>query len=560
LSNLGYGYKQNEILTVSIGGTTGIATNTTLTFSEFQISIDNTYSDQFNAWAIGNLQVIDSIESLFDGQRTSFPILIDGNQTTIRSKKGSNIDVQATLLIFINDVLQVPGKGYIFNGGSTIRFTESPKEGDRCKILFYRGTSNVDTQDVDILETIKSGDFVTLNSDDIKLSENNRLVYDIISSDIVSTNLYSGPGITKNDNLLRPLTWCRQTNDLVINGKKIGKNRTIYEPYIQPTTNIIQNIGITSNTIFVESVKTFFDSEKEYTHDGTTEKPQNKILIVSQDSLVAASATVTVSTSGTITSVNISDGGVGYSTTPSISISYPIGIGSTGVAEAKAIITNGSVSSVAITTGGFGYNSIEPPIVLFESPSVKYEVIDKVSYEGDFGIITGIKTTSVGVASTGIVFDLFIPKDSVLRNSDVVSVGVATTGISGIKTGYYFVVSESNVGKGLTSRNSLGGIVGVGSTFIDNIYQVAAVSIAQTAVAGVGITNVTKVTVSVSGYNGLSGLGFSNFYGKYSWGRISVPTRKDPQEFTSYANVGGITTSPIVQRFTRLKYIGYSTT
>ena len=560
LKNLGYGYKQNEILTVSIGGTIGIPTNTSLVFSEFQIFIDKTYSDKFSAWTIGNLQVIDSIEFLFDGERTSFPILVNGNQTTIRSKKGSNIDVQASLLIFINDILQVPGEGYIFNGGSIIRFTEAPKEGDRCKILFYRGTSNLDTQEVDILETIKPGDFVTLKSDNIKLSQNGRLVYDIISSDIVSTNLYSGPGVSENDNLLRPLTWCRQTDDLVINGKQIGKDRVIYEPYIQPITNIIQNVGTSSSVIFVESVKAFFDSEKEYIHDGTTEKPQNKILIISQDSLVAASGTVTVSTSGTITSVNVSNGGVGYSTTPSVSISYPIGIGSTGVAEATATIINGSISSVAITTGGFGYSSSEPPIVLFETPSIKYEVIDKVSYEGDFGIITGIKTTSIGVGSTGIVFDLFIPNNSILRNSSIVSVGVATTGISGIKTGYYFVVSESNVGQGLTSLNSSGGMVGIGSSFIDNIYQVNSVSIGQTAVSGVGITNVTKVTVSVSGYNGLSGLGFSNFYGKYSWGRISIPTRKDPQQFTSYANVGGITSSPIVQRFTRLKYVGYSTT
>ena len=37
---------------------------------------------------------------------------------------GSLIDVQATLLIFINDVLQVPGEAYLFPGGSTIRFTE----------------------------------------------------------------------------------------------------------------------------------------------------------------------------------------------------------------------------------------------------------------------------------------------------------------------------------------------------------------------------------------------------------------------------------------------------
>ena len=38
---------------------------------------------------------------------------------------GSLIDVQATLLIFINDVLQVPGEAYVFPGGSTIRFTEA---------------------------------------------------------------------------------------------------------------------------------------------------------------------------------------------------------------------------------------------------------------------------------------------------------------------------------------------------------------------------------------------------------------------------------------------------
>jgi len=65
--------------------------------------------------------------------------------------------------------------------------------------------------------------------------------------------------------------------------------------------------------------------------------------------------------------------------------------------------------------------------------------------------------------------------------------------------------------------------------------------------------------VSVSDYNGLSGLGFSSFYGEYSWGRILTPIRKNPEEFITYANVGGISTSPIVQRYNKLKYVGYST-
>ncbi len=559
IKNLGYGYKPGEILTVSIGGTSGIQTTSSLSFSEFQIFIDKVQNDSFSAWSIGSLEVIDSIESLFNGIRTVFPILIDGDRTTIRSKKGSNIDVQASLLVFINDVLQAPGSGYVFTGGSAIAFTEAPKTGDTCKIIFYKGTGDIDTQSVDILETIKIGDLINIRGDNKSEIQDDRIVTEIISSDVLNTNLYFGPGISQNQNLLRPLTWCKQTEDLFVGGKMVGKDRIIYEPYIQPFSNIIQNIGINSSVIFVESVKAFFDSEKEYIHDGLTEKPQNKILIISQDNLVSASATAIVSTSGTISSVIISDGGIGYNTSPTISIGNPVGVGTSGRAAASTIISGGLVTSVAISTGGFGYDQLNPPMVIIESPQSKYEIISDISYEGDFGIITGVQTTSVGVASTAIVFDFFIPGNSILRDSQVVSVGIATTGISGIQTGYYFIVSNSNVGNGVTSLDSVGGVVGIGTSFIDNVYQAISVSIAQTAVAGVGITNVAKVTVSVSDFNGLSGVGFSGFYGEYSWGKIEAPIRKTPQEFTSYTNIGGISTSPIVQRFNRLRYLNYNT-
>jgi hypothetical protein len=559
LKNLGYGYERSEVLTVAIGGTTGIQTTSSPNFSEFQIIVDNIHNDQFSAWTVGSLQVIDPLDSLFDGKRTIFPILISGNQTTIKSKVGSNLDVQASLLVFINDVLQIPGKGYVFTGGSTIQFTEAPKVGDVSKIIFYKGTGEVDTKSVDILETVKVGDTILLNSDNIFLKQDDRIVTEIVSSDIVNTNLYFGPGVSQDENLLRPLTWCKQTDDLIINGKFVGKDRVLYEPYVQPSSNIIRNVGINTNIIFVESVRTFFDSESEYTHDGTTEKPQNKIIIISQDTIISAEATANVSTSGTISSITITDGGIGYSTNPSISISNPIGIGSTGSAMAITNIINGSVTSVAITSEGFGYDPNQPPMVLIESPQIKFEVIDNVSYQGDFGVITGIKTTSVGVASTGIVFDFFILQGSPLRNNKIVTVGSATTGISGIQTGYYFAINRSNIGNGVTSLDSDGNIVGVGTTFIDNIYQVASVSIAQTAVSGVGITYVAQVTVSISDYNNLSGFGFSSFYGEYSWGRIYTPTRLDPQEFNTYANIGGISSSPLVQRFNRLKYSNYNT-
>lgn len=138
LKNTGYNYGQGEILTVRTGGTTGIPTNTSFSFKEFKITVDRTFTDKFTGWTFGDLQVLDSIDNLFNGTRINFPIKIDGQQITIKARKGSNIDIQATLLVFINDILQVPGQAYFFKGGSIIRFAEAPKVGDRSKLIFIK--------------------------------------------------------------------------------------------------------------------------------------------------------------------------------------------------------------------------------------------------------------------------------------------------------------------------------------------------------------------------------------------------------------------------------------
>jgi len=557
IKNIGRSYGQGEILTVEVGGSTGIPTDTSLTFKEFQVSIDRTFKDSFSGWVIGDLQVFDTIDSLFDGERKDFPLSIDGVQTTIRSKKGSNIDIQATLLIFINDILQVPGIGYEFNGGSTIIFPEPPKIDSVSKIIFYKGNADVDVEFVDVLETVKIGDELTLHSDNQDLTETERLVTEIKSSDAVLTSLYNGAGLSFDTTLLRPVTLCRQTEDKIINAQRVGKDRESYEALIQPTTNIIQNVGVTSDVIFVESVKTFFDNSSEYT---SSDQQPKRIIITSQDTIVAAAATAVVSVAGTISSIVISDGGSGYVSAPSVTIESPVGLGSTQRASAVSSLTGGSVTTISITSPGTGYTSSNPPVVLIESPSSKTEKITKVNYSGDFGVITGISTTSVGVASTGLVLDLFVPTNSFLRNTSVNNVGVATTGISGIQTGYYFVVFNSNVGSAVTSIRQDGTVVGYGTQFIDNIYEAAAVSIAQTSVLGIGITYVTKVTVSLQNYNGITGIGFSNFYGEFSWGRITNLTRSNPESFTIYnTGLSGITTSPVVQRIQPLKSRNYTT-
>ena len=182
-----------------------------------------------------------------------------------------------------------------------------------------------------------------------------------------------------------------------------------------------------------------------------------------------------------------------------------------------------------------------------------------VTYQGDFGIITGVHTTTVGVASTGLVFDLFIPPDSELRDSDIVGV----TTVSGISTGYYFTVSNSTVGNGVTSLYQDSSTLGIGSTFIDNVYEVAAVSIGVTAAeskTGAGLTAVAKVTVSVKDWNCISGLGYSGYYGNFSWGKVLFGNRADAQAYNAYTTDGvtGIITGGIVRRLYPLKWKNYS--
>ncbi len=559
--NQGYGYGETQKLTIGVGGAVGIPTAGADEFREFQLTVNETVSDSFAGWTVGDFQVLDTLDSLFDGKTTSFALNLNGVQQTIQSKPGSNIDVEVAILVFINDILQVPDVGYEFKGGSYITFKEAPKNGDTSKILFYQGTGSVDVTNVDILETVKKGDELKLYDQDIALEENKRSVTTINSSDSVNTNLYAGPGITTNESFQRAVTWSRQTQDKFIDGEAVTKDRPHYEPLIYPNTNIIQSVGVGSTVIFVSNIRTFFDSSKE-NYSG-----QNDIRIISQDSIVGASATAFVSAAGTVTSFDITNPGVGYTIAPSVSITTPIGLTTSQGARATATISGvGTVNAITVsyggTTTGFAYTNTAAPSVLIGEPKsiASIETIKDVTYSGDFGIISGISTTSVGVASTGIVFDLLLPNDSLFRNS--ATVGTALT-VSGISTGYYFTVSNSNVGASVTSLYQDGTVVGIGTSFLDNVYEVAQVSIAQTMGIGIGLTYVAQVTVSVQDYNGLTGLGYSEFFGEYSWGRIATAPRGNARVFTSYAGnsdgLVGITTSPILERVNPLRYVNYNT-
>jgi hypothetical protein len=571
--NTGYGYENEQILTVPIGGATGIpTTGAGASFKEFKINIEQTFTDKFVGWSIGELQVLDSIDDQFDGERSSFQTKTSNNLISILSSKGSNINVQDTLLVFLNDVLQVPGKGYTFPGGSIITFTEPPKVGDTSKILFYRGSGSVDVLDVDVLETIKDGDELTINYDPSLgqspiLQEEVRTVTRINSTDLVSTNPYFGPGNVSDRNLERPVKWCRQTEDKIINQIVIGKSRMLYEAAITPTSYLIQPVGVGSTVLYVDNVRPFFNPINE---NNVNVAFQKSIVIISQDNKVGASATAVVSIAGTVTSIAISDGGVGYTTTPTVSISQPIGFGTTAAqntASAIATISGGVVTGIAVTLGGGGYISTTPPQVLIESSSMTKETNTVTSYAGDSGIIVGFGTTA-----TGITFDFFIPTNSYLRDTSVV--GSALT-VSGIGTGDYFLVYDSNIGSAstsITSKDTDNNTIGIGTDFVNNVYQVQSVSnvsVANTAIGiatvGTAVTTIRRVNAIVSGIStisGYSGVGIGTTtisFGNFSWGKIVLLGRSKENTYNFYGNVGvgGISTSGVVKRTLPLKFENY---
>jgi hypothetical protein len=583
IKNTGYGYGQGEILTVEIGGNTGIPTDTTKPYEQFQVTVDRTYNDLFSGWVLGQLEVLDSFEDLFDGTTKKFPLKLGGNLVTIRSTKGSNIDIKSTLLIFVNDILQKPGEAYYFEGGSVVEFSEAPKEGDFVKVLFYKGSGDIDVIFRDVLETIKVGDEITLNYEPgfgqgLGLQEESRVVTGINTTDSLETNPYSGPGITTDDTLARPLKWCRQTSDKIINGRIVGKDRIHYEPLINPSSYLISSVGVGSTTIYVDNIKPFFDAQNE----GTSLDFQNKVTFISQDSLVAASATAIVSTTGSVTSIDVTEGGYGYSSTPLVTIQTPVGIGTTQKATATATLTSGSVATISVVSAGTGYTNTNPPAVLIEPPTLLSEVADTINYSGDSGIIVGVGTTAQET-----IFDLFIPTDSFLRDNTLVDPAIT---VSGISTGDFFVVYNSNIGSASTSIdsfNSSNEIIGIGTQFLDNVYQVSSCSDVQVNVIGVGTTSVRRVYVRTgistidfssttitfdstvydfssigigAGAGTFLGITTSNYYGNFSWGKVVLSKPLENGSFNSYTfrGVGGISTSAFVNRTAPLKYLNYT--
>ena len=262
LNNIGYGFTVGEQLRIA-----GIPTVSSIgsTFRNAVFTVTETRDDEFTGWVFGKLQVLDDFSNEFDGRKKIFTLTENGDPISIEKNSGSPIELQHNLLVFLNDIIQEPGDAYVFPGGTQIEFLEPPIEGTTLQIMLYRGTDS-DVGEEGALETIKVGDGITIRKNDNEItpvSQNERIVSGITARDTLRTNVYSQQGISNQVRPLRPVMWCKQQDDIIVDGAPVSKARDLYAASIKPAARIIKNISTTDSTFYTGGGALVFSKTEE---------------------------------------------------------------------------------------------------------------------------------------------------------------------------------------------------------------------------------------------------------------------------------------------------------
>ena len=552
----GYAFKPGDILE-AVGLVT--AKDYTQPISPFQLEVVETFTDRFSSWSFGQMDYIDSIFGYQNGTRKRFPLYYNGELLSFEldpnNPLSANIDLDSVLVIFINGVLQTPGYAYQFTGGTSFLFMEAPKVNDKVDIFFYIGQDGIDVLQVETTETLKIGDDVRmLRQPMLSTSQkqiNDRAITEIVGSDIMETNIYSGPGV--DDTNFRPFDWIKQKKDIYVKGDIVSKVRPVLETKIFPTAKIIGDVTPSSSDIFVDNAQ-FFDYDEIILDLNQNTFTFDAFMMETSNEPVSAAFTSTVSIAGTVSAVTIDNVGFGYTTsTIDIKFSAPkeIGVGIGTTATATATISNGQVSAVTVINPGFGYTNTNPPRIIAELPTPLYETINTVqNVQGFSGIITGISTTTgTGGHPLALKFNFRAMKDYG-ENGEA---NVASDALD-LVAGYPIMIYDTTVGNGVTSVNSSdSAVVGIGTTFLDNVYVVNSItSLASNAEIICNVDSGSPVIgILESGtFNDLQA-GLTTSLGKLSWGRIyNYDNRTNGISIgvTGLTVDAGLSTFPTIQR------------
>jgi len=524
-----------------VGLVTSRYLNSSSLISDFELTVTETFTDRFTCWNFGQFDYIDSIKDLQNGTRTRFPLMYNSQLVSFEidgtDPDSALVDMNSLLLIIIDGVIQNPGEAYNFAGGTTFTFTEAPTVNDHVSIFFYRGTAGDDSKIFTVKETVKQGDLLRIKKVGIHTEQEHRVLSGITTSDTIETEIYSGLGVDENN--FKPMSWNRQKYDRVINGEIVYKSRDSIEPYVYPTARIIGDVNTTQSEIFVDNAH-FFNYEENESAIVITDQVSAMIIPDSSDP-VAAAITAVVSAGGTISSLSITNGGVGYGTaTVSIGAPSHIGVGIGSTATATLTLTNGVITDTTIVNPGLGYTQSNPPSVIASFPSWNREKIESIDIiQGVTGIVTGITTSAPTSGKLALEFWLKKPGNS---------------SYSGIAVGQPLYIYDTTVGTGLTSiakSKNNNDTVGIGTSFADNIYQIQQWSVS-------GNTGLATCYIHTNtNHAGLTSTAPTNkILGRFSWGRLAgiARTTVNPVSIgVTGLTVGlttgsGISTFPPIQR------------
>ena len=552
----GYAFQVGDVFKVS-----GLVTASHLSqpISEFELEVTETFNDSMSAWSFGEMNYIDSIEAFQNGSRQRFPLIYQGELLSFEldpnNALSNEIDLNAVLVIFVNGVLQQPGSSYTFDGGTSFIFEQAPSDSDKIDIFFYLGQDGVDVLIVDIDETFKIGDEILVKKHPgfVLTQDQNRdrTILDILSADKIETDIYTGPGINEND--FKPLSWTKQKLDKFVKGDFVYKTRDSIEPRVLPVAKVIGDVDGSSNEIFVDNAQFFNYEENNYAISINALKG----LLVEGVDPVSAAITATVSAAstlvpGTIGALTINNVGSGYSgSTLDLKFTAPpfgIGVGIGTTATATVSIVNGSVDSATITNPGFGYSLANPPQVIVEVPKGKQELVESITnIEGFTGIITGISTTA-GSGDCGLALNIDYDRIDFSNNSSATS---------SLLAGYPVYIYDTSVGNGVTTVDGNdNSTVGIGTTFLDAVYMVHAVS---------NSGNKGRITCNIHSNTNIVGIATTGSYaannpdatisaGKISWGKlynaVDGISRTNPISIgvTGLTIDSGLSTFPSIQR------------
>ena len=165
-----------------------------------------------------------------------------------------------------------------------------------------------------------------------------------------------------------------------------------------------------------------------------------------------------------------------------------------------------------MTDIGKGYSSTNPPQVNVSLDSTEFEKITKITnVQGWSAIITGIAATDGTNGNDALKFEFQVETNQLAAD---------------LLVGYPVLIHDTQLGDGVISIDADdASVVGVGTTFLDNIYKVHQITGTQrTGVITCNVSSTSAIAgIAQTGQYDQTNLGITTSLGRISWGRLYNP-------------------------------------